>query len=305
MVITVLIKSIFWIITISSVLFLIYSFMSLHGKAPVDEKLPLPYRAIYNKVRKIPLVNLEVERYKNDLSLIKGSTFYGELAVSIYCGAVPAIAIVIVMVVLNYVSIWYWAFIICFCGIIIPYLALANSISKKAHKLKMQNIRYYQAAERYYSNGTQTSETFSQLKSTSTGSLRRVHTNFVNTYFTEPNKAYDEYVQTINDKYAKGFIKSVMAFDEKGEDPCQEINSIVKTATTQYKLIEASVTTISQARIIAVIVLCASVGFGFMSNKLAYTMGAESSGVWMTYAGIVLSLGIIILSQIFEKNSEG
>ena len=74
MAITLLIKIIFYAICLFLIFFIIYSASLLHSRsARVSNTLPHPYKEIYAKVKKIPLVNLEVERYENSVSLIKGS----------------------------------------------------------------------------------------------------------------------------------------------------------------------------------------------------------------------------------------
>lgn len=302
MAITLSIKIIFWALAGGCIIFSLYSFYLLNSNSKIKTKLPQPYRGIYNKAMRIPVLNLEVEKYRNDLILIKGSTYYGELHTSIYCGLIPTLMVLVILLVSNYVDSWYFAVLIGLFGTLIPYLYFVNNISKKAYFLRKMNIRYYQAAERFYSNGTQTAETFSQLKITSIGALRNVYTNFINNYYQDCGKAYDEFVMTINDKYAKSFIKAVIACDEDGIDPCPEIGSIVLTASNHYRLLESSMSVLSGVRRLALIILGACILLGVMSGNLSATLGVKPSADWLTYSGIVMSLAVILVSQLFEKN---
>lgn len=303
--ITVLIKIAFIILCTFLVIFALYSLSIIHSKnVRIQEGLPQPYKAIYERATKIPFINLEVERYENSLGLINGSRQIGKLIASVYCGLIPAIVILLITLTFNYVTIWYYAICISFFGLTIPYLFITNRISKKARMLRTANLKYYQAAERYFSRGTQTSETFNQLKITSTGSLRKVYTNFSNKYFVKPSEAYDDFVITLNDKYAKSFMKAVIKYDESGENPCEDIHSLVRTGSTHYRLISATSSTMGGVRVLGLICCGGSIAFSLLCDNLATSVGTKPTCQFLTYLGLVLALTTILVSQIYEKNAE-
>ena len=267
--------------------------------------LPHPYKEIYQGVKKIPVINLEVERYENCLSLLKGSRELGRLSVSIYCAIIPSLALVLIFLTFNYVNVWYYALIISFFGVILPYLEFTNRISKKARILRTANLRYCEAAERYFSSGSHTSVTFEQLAFTSSGALRKVYLTFTQDYLNSPANAYDNYVATINDKYAKAFMEAVQKYDTDGSNPCTTIQSFVKTGKMHYNLVQSTSSTMSGAKLLGAICFGSSILIDRVCAGLAYSLGETPAYQFLTYIMMIVALLVITASSIYEKNTEG
>lgn len=306
MVITLLIKGIFYTLCAFLIVFIAYSAIMLNSKnVRVSTTLPHPYKEIYAKVKKIPVANLELERYENSLALIKGSRELGKLTVSIYCGILPALDLLLIFLTFNYVNVWYYAVLISFFGTIIPYLEFTNRISKKARILRTANLRYCEAAERYFSSGSHTNVTFEQLAFTSSGALRKVYLTFTKDYLSSPAQAYDNYVSTINDKYAKAFMEAVQKYDTVGTSPCDTIQAFVKTGKMHYSLVESTCSTMSGAKTLGIICFVGSIVMGYMCDNMSTTLGQTPSNQWLTYVMMGVALLVITASSIYDKNSEG
>lgn len=299
----VIIKLISWIVIIFFGLIALYGFYLLHAPNSKfkDKVIPQPFRFIYNSVKDIPILNLELDRYERDLCLCFGSKFFGSLGVAIYSTLILSFSVVITLLIFNYIKIWYWCLICMFFSIAIPYLEITNHISRRARKLKIRNLDFYESAERYYNSGLQTPRTFENIADNATGPLKTVYNNFLSNYAVDRDVAYEEYVNTVNDKFSKEFIRCVIRYDTSGKVFKSNINTLVNNARTHYKLVDLSIEDKKIAKVMGIVVILAALVMAVSASNMSYANGAKPSGEFCTYLSAAIGLGVIFISELWEK----
>ena len=300
-----LIKFLPWIIFIINSLFLLRGFILLNGRTRIVtmSHLPQPFGMIYSIMKRIPIINKDLVKSKYDLFFILGTTKEEiiENFLCVYSSISVLITIDAAIISIEFVGTWYWCLIIIFFCITLPYLEITNSISTKAEALRIKNISCYQAAERFFSDGNQVFETFSLIESTTSGSIKRLYTNFKNSYFLKEETAYENYVRTVNNRYSLSFIKDCIAYSDGGIDPCDNIHRTQELAIHHYRVIRSTRSGCSGYRKLGVFMLVIIVGFAISSNQLYKALEGKTNAEFLTYISLVAVLFCSLISYIYER----
>lgn len=308
MVITYLINAIKiapWAILVLSVVFIVRGFTLVKGGNRILflKSVPQPYGMVYSLMKKIPFISKDMGTYKMDLYLVLGTTdqMLVDKFLCIYASISTFAGIAASVLAIKFVPVWYWSVIIIFFCVTVPYLAITNNIGNKAELLRIQNISCYESAERFFSDGNQPYATFCLIESTVNGPLKKLYTNFKNSYYLDPDQAYEEYVKTINDRFGLAFIKAVISFDEIGIDPCKNISGNKLLAMQHYRATRSTRNGYSGYRKLGMGMLLIVGAFAFSATQLLEALGGKNGAEFLTYLSIVAILSCVFISYVYER----
>ena len=299
-----IIKTIAIVLTIIILLFIAYSIYtanSYRGCSAFTE-VPQPYKSLYNKFNKIPILGSLISSYKNDLTLIYGSETYARILIAIYSTVIPLASIVAVTVVLFFIDTWYFQILLSLEVLIIPYLMITNSLILKARRIRKGFSGFYEAAEQLYSGSIQTIQVFTNLRDNCRGAQLKICEQFLDIYILDNEKAYTYFSDTVGDKYGNEFIASVREYDEYGVNPCTPINNARRECIRFYMLKFAHINILKAFQKLALVVLGISIFLGYYSDSIYMADATGSSYLWLTYLAICVACYAFTYSLYLERS---
>lgn len=298
-----IIKLIFWTIAIFCIIFLIFSAITInkYKKSKSIKRLPEPFRSLYYKLQEFPFMSGIINKYNTDFYLIKGSRDLGRLYVSVYCSVIPSLSILLVMLIFINVHTWYFALGISVFGITTPYLSFTNGIKGKSLLLKYSMIKTYESSGTYFSDGVQVLDAFQEIAGNCSGASKIVYKNFCDSYILDKEKAYEEFMETLEDKYATSFIKSVMNYDQLGVNPCRSIQNLTEMGKRHYSVIFKNRAGVGGYKMLSCMVLGMNILFNFAAKGICATMNKPNKLEFLSYIGISGCIFCVLLCLMYER----
>ncbi|MNN38628.1 hypothetical protein D3C81_1526340 [compost metagenome] len=144
---------------------------------------------------------------------------------------------------------------------------------------------------------------FENVAAISTGPIRKIFESFCDTYQIDKYKAYEDFYQSVGDKYSESFIASVRKYDEEGKSPCEEIRKHRTIASLHYQLRNGSYDIFSAFKVVIAILLAIVIGTGLGSTKITQTIGSADFMPSLTYIGLGIIGIALVLDLIYERRS--
>ena len=287
-----------WIIAF--VIYSIYTLKKFYG-VTLEVSIPQPYRKCYKFFRDMPLVGKEVVLIRSNLALIYNSDTFAKVATAIIYTLFPIVFVSVFLICSLALKVWYFILVIGLFSCIVIYFTVTNYIVNKARNIKYKSIFIYESAERRLSNGDRVVECFRQIGDISSGFVRRISINFVSKFALDSSEAYSYFQECIGDKYSQAFVRSLMAYDKEGVDPCPEILNTISLAKRHYYIERQTRAKVSGFKKLLVVLLIIAIAMDKTCMSIVYSMGSSMDTSWMTYCAILLVLISYCMALFYER----
>ena len=255
--------------------------------------IPQPYRTLYNLIKQIPILEIICNKYEIDLFLISGSNILGSVEVAVGVAVLPAIMALIIIASFTFVDVWYYAAVIAFFGILIPYFTITGFVDSKAKDIRYRLIPTYRSAETYLSDNMQVISITQEIASNSSGPIKRLYTTFNREYQIDRDLAYENFAKTAGDKFSTFFIEMLQRYEMHGINPGRSLSDMIDDATRHYDLMYVNKRGYKNFKITAAALLGMDI---FLTQ---FTVTERFS--FLSYIGGIAVLIALVLAMFYER----
>lgn len=284
------------IISVALLLYGLWVISKTKRKAYVKE--PYLVRHLYDSFMEVKFIGFYTDFLYRCFYLMYVNKVKAKVLAVLNVSLLPVLYIVVFSVLNSFSTTWYLTILSLVLSIAVPFYIVKNTIVKGVLDSRLSIVKAMTSVTSLMTGGSVISS-FTDLKSSTTGSTRLIISEFCRLYSSDKDEAYKFLKEVTGDTSIYAISDGLKMYDFEGKDTIQLINKSCKIGITSLSLKLISYKKLQTAKGTSIFMFGIVFMFKYIGAMLLSGTSANGGVAIINFIALMLSILAIMLSFIF------